>query len=347
MIGGRAQRRVLRSTSTAGCGRPTRATTWFCSTPTWSPCATGWPRLQYAADARTRASGSSAPSCSTPTTEFSTRHDPQPGRPEWFDHRYRFKPADWGPAEVAGPTLAATGACMYIARERRSTRSGCSTRRTRWAMRTSTTACARGEAGYEVLYTPSARLHHHESITRGTAVGERERKSQRVFWRRWETFFGERARSSNDDGKLRVVYVSRTRIVVGGRPSRVRTPQRPRRARGTRSRSGRSEAQPDWFELRCPVRTFPDYDALVAALTPLQAIKVATWWETATPVWRASVVNGHPVYFVQDIETSYYPDDRGAPSRGLEYLSARVQLLHHLDLESEPVLAELGLECRR
>ena len=23
--------------------------------------------------------------------------------PEWFDHRYRGKPADWGPAERAGP----------------------------------------------------------------------------------------------------------------------------------------------------------------------------------------------------------------------------------------------------
>ncbi len=37
--------------------------------------------------------------------------------PEWFDHRYRGKPADWGPADVAGPTLAATGACMYIRRD--------------------------------------------------------------------------------------------------------------------------------------------------------------------------------------------------------------------------------------
>ena len=27
------------------------------------------------------------------------------------------------------------------------------------------------------------------------------------------------------------------------------------------------------------------------------------------PVWRASVLRGIPVYFVQDIETSYYPDD--------------------------------------
>ena len=25
------------------------------------------------------------------------------GAPEWFDHRYRFKPEDWGPAGVPGP----------------------------------------------------------------------------------------------------------------------------------------------------------------------------------------------------------------------------------------------------
>ena len=38
-------------------------------------------------------------------------------RPEWFDHRYRFKPAGWGPAEQTSPALAITGACMYLRRE--------------------------------------------------------------------------------------------------------------------------------------------------------------------------------------------------------------------------------------
>src|SRR5204863_1489554 len=38
------------------------------------------------------------------------------------------------------------------------------------------------------------------------------------------------------------------------------------------------------------------------------AIKVATWWATAPHVWLASVRNGIPAFFVQDIETSYYPD---------------------------------------
>ncbi len=89
------------------------------------------------------------------------------------------------------------------------------------------------QAGYEVVYAPSARLHHHESITRGTSVGERERKSQRVFWRRWGTFFDERP-VLNDDGRLRVVYVTQDTTVAGGHASGVRASQRPHRARPRR-----------------------------------------------------------------------------------------------------------------
>lgn len=57
------------------------------------------------------------------------------------------------------------------------------------------------------------------------------------------------------------------------------------------------------------MRRFEDYGDLTEALAPLEAIKVATWWNTASPVWRASVVHGIPVFFVQDIETSYYEGD--------------------------------------
>ena len=225
--------------------------------------------------------------------------------PEWFDHRYRFKSADWGPADVAGPTLAATGACMYIVR---AVLDGVGLFDEEYGMGyEDVDYCLRAwEAGYEVHYTPSARLHHHESITRGTSVGERERKSQRVFWSRWATFFDERP-VLNHNGKLRVVYVVQDTSVFGG----VRVVFE--HLNGLIDRGHDAElwtlgGEPDWFELRSPVRTFPDYDALVAALIPLEAIKVATWWETATPVWRASVVNGVPVYLVQDIETSYYPE---------------------------------------
>ena len=82
------------------------------------------------------------------------------------------------------------------------------------------------------------------------------------------------------------------------------------------------------------MRTFEDYDELVDALAPVEAIKVATWWNTAAPVWTASVLHGIPVYFVQDIETSYYPDNELMRQRRARLLPPRVPL--HDDLLVEP-----------
>ena len=265
-----------------------------------------------------------------------------PDAPEWFDHRYRFKPADWGPADIAGPTLAATGACMYILREVLD-QVGLFDEQYGMGYEDIDYCLRAWEAGFEVVYAPSARLHHHESITRGTSLGERERKSQRVFWKRWEGFFGERP-VLNGDGRLRIVYVVPDTKVFGG--LRVMFEH----LNGLTERGHDAElwtlgSEPDWFALHCPVRSFPDYEALVAALTPVQAIKVATWWETATPVWRASVVNGVPVYLIQDIETSYYPE---VATRRHEVLNTYRPEFRFMTISTwnQSRLAELGLESR-
>ena len=261
--------------------------------------------------------------------------------PAWFDHRYRFKPADWGPADIAGPTLAATGACMYIVR---GVLDQVGLFDEEYGMGyEDVDYCLRAwQAGYQVVYAPSARLHHHESITRGTSVGERERKSQQVFWRRWGRFFDERP-VLNDDGRLRIVFVAHDTQVFGGLRV-VFEHLNGLTERGHDAQLWTLGSEPDWFELRCPVRSFPDYDALVAALTPLQAIKVATWWETATPVWRASVANGLPVYLVQDIETSYYPE---VPMRRHEVLATYRPEFRFLTTSNwnRAHLAELGLDA--
>ena len=139
-------------------------------------------------------------------------------------------------------------------------------------------------------------------------VTERERASQRVFWSRW----GEQLRRSQRPNRGRGVtgrVRDRGHRRRGRPPRHLRAPERPAAIADTRSSCGRLGSTPDWFPLRAPVRSFEDYDDLVAALEPIEAIKVATWWTTAAPVWRASVVHGIPAYFVQDIETSYYPDD--------------------------------------
>ena len=136
--------------------------------PGWLAC------LQYAASRRAT-SASSARSCSTTTTASSS-----PARcatataPEWFDHRYRFRPADWGPANVAAPVLAVTGACMYIKREVIE-RTGLLDERYPMAYEDVDYCLRAWQAGFRVIYWPDAELVHLESVTRGTEVGERER----------------------------------------------------------------------------------------------------------------------------------------------------------------------------
>ncbi len=228
------------------------------------------------------------------------------GAPEWFDHRYRFKPEDWGPAGMPGPVLAVTGACMYIAREAIE-RVGLLDERYPMAYEDVDLCLRAWQAGFRVLYFPAASLYHHESVTRGMDVGERERASQRLFWERWGEFFDARdVRTS--DAKLRIVYVTEGTGVGGGHRDIFEHLNR-LLDRGHDVALYTLGDPPDWFPLRAPVHSFEFYDELVEALAGLDAIKVATWWNTAAPVWQASVLRGIPIYFVQDIETSYYPDD--------------------------------------
>ncbi len=261
--------------------------------------------------------------------------------PEWFDHRYRFKAATWGPANVAGPTLAATGACMYITRDVLD-RVGLLDEQYSMGYEDVDYCLRVWQAGYQVIYAPSAQLHHYESITRGTEVGERERSSQRFFWSRWSAFFDER-RVLTEDGKLRVVYVTEDTVVGGGHRD-VFEHLNALVQRGHDAQLWTLGDEPDWFELRCPVRSFTNYEQLEAALAPLEAIKVATWWNTAETVWRASVLKGLPVYFVQDIETSYYRDD---PRRRYEVLASYRPEFRYVTISgwNRERLRELGLEA--
>ncbi len=228
------------------------------------------------------------------------------GAPEWFDHRYRFKPADWGPATISGAVLAVTGACMYV-RRTAIERIGLLDERYPMAYEDVDWCLRAWQAGMRVMYFPGASLYHYESQTRGTDVGERERESQRVFWERWGEFFDARE-VHTPEGKLRVVYVTEGTGVGGGHRDIFEHLNR-LAERGHEVALYTLGEQPDWFDLHVPVHSFELYDELVDELALLDAIKVATWWNTAMPVWYASVLRGIPVYFVQDIETSYYPDD--------------------------------------
>ena len=59
------------------------------------------------------------------------------------------------------------------------------------------------------------------------------------------------------------------------------------------------------------MRSFEDYEELVAALAPVEGDQGGDLVEhVARRCGEASVLHGIPVYFVQDIETSYYPTTR-------------------------------------
>jgi GT2 family glycosyltransferase/glycosyltransferase involved in cell wall biosynthesis len=263
------------------------------------------------------------------------------GAPEWFDHRYRFKPEDWGPAGLPSPALAVTGACMYVTREVIE-RVGLLDERYPMAYEDVDWCLRAWQAGFRVLYFPAASLYHHESVTRGTDLGEREAESQRFFWERWGDFFDAR-HVLTPEGKLHVAYVTEDTGVGGGHRDIFEHLNR-LADRGHDVALYTLGDAPDWFPLRVPVHSFEFYEELVAELSELDAIKVATWWNTAAPVWRASVLRGIPVYFVQDIETSYYPDDERTRHAVIDSYRPEFRYMTISSWNRER-LRELGLEA--
>jgi GT2 family glycosyltransferase/glycosyltransferase involved in cell wall biosynthesis len=289
-------------------------------------------------------------------------------QPEWFDHRYRFKPHGWGPAEAPSPALAVTGACMYVRREVIE-RIGAFDERYAMAYEDVDWCLRAWQAGFRVLYFPSAQLVHHESLTRGSEQGERELGSQRMFWERWSDFFDARAATvtvpvatsgdasdKRSNARLRIVYVTEDTGVGGGHRDIFEHLNR-LAARGHDVALYTLGDPPEWFSLNTPVHSFEDYDALGDALAQVDAIKVATWWMTAAPVWRASIPRGIPVYFVQDIETSYYPDHERARHAVLDsyrpefrYMtisSWNRERLRELDLDAELIPPGIDLQTFR
>ena len=265
--------------------------------------------------------------------------------PEWFDHRYRFRPAGFEPASVRADALAVTGACMYL---RRDLIAAIGSFDSDYPMGyEDVDYCLRAwEAGRSSVYEPRATLTHLESPTRGTDVRDRELRSQRRFWGRWGAWFDERP-VRTPEGALRVIYVTEGTGVGGGHRDVFEHLNR-LRERGHDAVLYSLEGPPDWFALRAPVRSFETYEELAAALSGEDAIQVATWWGTARHVWRGSLRRGRPVYFVQDIETSYYPGrDAYAEENRARVLASYREEFRFMTISrwNRERLAELNLEA--
>jgi glycosyltransferase involved in cell wall biosynthesis len=246
-------------------------------------------------------------------------------------------------ANAPFPYLAVTGAALYI---KRAVIDGIGYLDEGYGMAyEDVDYCLRAwEAGFQVLYYPYASLTHLEAKTRGMEQGQRELDSQQRFWERWGDML-EHRRVHTDDGRLRIIYVTEDTGVGGGHRV-VFQHLSGLAARGHDCQLWSLTGPPDWFDLDVPVRSFVDYDELAADLARRDGFKVATWWQTAAPVWLGSVQRGIPVYFVQDIESSYYPDDQR--SRDKVMASYREEF-HYMTTSgwNRERLAELNLEAVR
>lgn len=228
------------------------------------------------------------------------------GAPDWFDHYYRFQPSSFGPGDVPNYVIGVTGACMYIKREVIQ-KTGYLDERFPMEFEDIDYCLRAWNDGFRCFYYPMAVLTHHESASRDTRKGPAEKESQRYFWEKWGGWFDAR-NVLDPEGRLRIIYVLQSTAVGGGHRLVFEHINRLNKM-GVDVQLFALEGQPKWFPLDVEVRRFEDYPRLISALEQEEAIKVATWWQTAEPVWLASVNKGIPVYYVQDIETSYYRDD--------------------------------------
>ncbi len=234
---------------------------------------------------------------------------------EWFDHYYRFQDSNYGPANVPQYCLATTGACMYVKREFIKY-VGLPDEKFNFAFE-DVDWCLRGwEAGYRTLYFPAATLTHKESATRGKnkKISEKEKQSVDYFWKKWGDWFDKR-NVRTKEGKVRIIYVLQTMGRSGGIKMVFDHANRLPKDKFEIEIWSLDLHERAWhLDDDVKLRTFKKYERMIEALKDQEAVKVATWWETAFPVWLASVKKGIPVYFVQEIETWFYPNDVVAQS---------------------------------
>jgi glycosyltransferase involved in cell wall biosynthesis len=291
--------------------------------------------LQYAA-LRDSDAGIAAGKLLAPDgTIDSSGHQRDPAAPRRFADRYRLQPGDHAPAQVPVDLLAATGACMYLRREVLA--AGIRFAEDAESGFEDIDLCLRAwESGRRVVYAPAA------TVVRASRSGGGS--SGATFWRRWGDWLDDRQVRSPEGG-LRIVYVTHGTDVGGGHRV-VFEHLNGLIERGHDAELWTLGPPPDWFTLAARVRTFPDYGSLGRALEGEDALKVATWWTTAAPVWRASVRHGIPVYLVQDIETSYYSRDDGRRADVLASYRQEFRYLASSDWICER-LRDLGLTPTR
>jgi len=225
--------------------------------------------------------------------------------PSWFEHLYRGFQEDHEPALVSSNCMFCTGAALYIPSELRKN-IGVFDENFKMGFEDVDYCLRAWEKRHPVVYCGTAKIIHHESATRGKSNSSREIDSKSYFWEKYDSFFNKRIVRDNN-GNVRVIFVLKDTGVGGGHRVIFNYANYLCANAFTVEIWALSDA-PLWFALNQNIifRTFESFDCLETELSPIEAIKIATWWETAMPVWRASFFKGLPVWLAQDFEISYY-----------------------------------------
>lgn len=208
--------------------------------------------------------------------------------------------------------------------------------------------CLRARAhGYRIVYCPDAVVTHYDRWTRAHEWEEtaalRNQMHNRLFarWQKTSPLWDDpptlptaeaaaapvRARNEESAaGRLHVTYVIHVTAVTGG--ARVVLEHlNLLHQRGHDVALFALDRPPQWSKFEAPFQQFPSAEDLISALALRPGIKVATWWETAPWVLAACEQRGQPVYFVQDIESSYYMEDPRTQAQVMQSFSPRFHYL--------------------
>lgn len=228
--------------------------------------------------------------------------------PEWFDHYYRFKPANYGPACVPQYCTGVTGACMYIT-NKTFKKIGILDEKFQFAFEDMDYCIRAWNNNIRSLYFPEAVLTHHESVSRAkhTSLKPKEEASVRYFWQKWGNWF-DRRNVRNAEGQIRIIYVLQSTGVSGGHKVVFQHLDKLKDL-GYDTELWALDKAPTWTKLKTKTRTFKNYETLAKRLSEEEAIKVATWWETAAPVWLSSVNKGIAAFIIHEVETAFYPNN--------------------------------------
>jgi GT2 family glycosyltransferase len=224
-----------------------------------------------------------------------------------FDHYYRFKPSDYGPANVPKFYMAVTGACFFM-KNSTINKLGYFDEDYGFAHDDADYCIRAWNEGIRTLYFPSAELIHHEGLSRGKnpKIEALQKQSLAHFEKKWGAWLDKR-NVKDENGKIRVIYVFQTIGHSGGIKNGFEQANKLDPKKFSAEIWGLDAHECPWeVKPHVKLKTFKTYNDIEKALEPEEAIKVATWWETLDPVWMASIKNGIPICMLQEFETWFY-----------------------------------------